>query len=299
VTSSVYVVILTWNHIEDTIECLDSVLSTTYTETKIIVVDNASIDNTVETITAKYPSVILLQNQENLGYAEGNNVGIRYALKQNADFLFVLNNDTVIGPDTISLLVNDLLENQNAIAVSPKSYFYDCPEKVYFAGGYITETGETKHLTNGPYISQSYQTEWLNGCALLIRSAYIKDVGYFDPDYFLLFEDTDWSLRARRCGYELRVVPGCKIFHKAAVSFNGRRSPEYVYYYTRNSNLWYEHNFSFRQRIKFHGNTIKKDFSTLKDTLKILLAYTPIHKAIRQAYFDYIVRRFNKRNYVW
>lgn len=297
-SSSVYIIILTWNHVANTVRCLDSVLQTTY-PSQIVVVDNASTDTTAQVIQEKYPSVTLLQNEKNEGYAEGNNVGMRYALERKADFIFILNNDTVINPDTVELLVNELLKHPLAIAVSPKSYFYDSPGKVYFAGGLITEKGSTHHFVGEADNLDGYSTTWLNGCAMLIRCAYLSDVGFFDPRYFLLYEDVDWSLRARRRGYDLRVLPASVIQHKGSGSFDGQRSPTLIYYFARNRHLCYERNFPWRQRLFFHINAFRENFKNPLKTIEILFAATPFQKAIRQAHVDYLLRRFGERKYHW
>jgi GT2 family glycosyltransferase len=114
-----------------------------------------------------------------------------------------------------------------------------------------------------------------------------------------MYEDVDWSLRAKRCGYDLRIVPASKIKHKASTSFGGPRSPMQIYYHIRNQHLCFERNYPLKQRIIFHKNRMRRDFKSLKKTIKILTAYSPVDKAIRQAYLDYCFRRFFARDYRW
>jgi len=302
---SVYIIILTWNHIVDTIECLDSVFKSDYSDIHVVVVDNASSDNTVQIIREKYPCIDILENGQNLGYAEGNNEGIRYSASQGADYVFILNNDTVLDPQAISFLVKDLEENPNAIATVPISYLYALPQKVYFAGGRVTEQGEPKHLNFGDdeidnlRLLGSTITDWINGCAILIRVSYLQIIGLFDPRFFVIFEDADWSFRARQAGYQLRVVSIAKIWHKSSASLGGSSQPKYIYYSTRNRHLWLERNFSIHQRIPFHIYAVKNDFRTLKNFIKIIIGRTAYHRAIRQGYVDYIFRRFHQRKYNW
>lgn len=293
---TVYIIILTWNHLQDTIECLESVFKSNYPSFHVVIVDNASTDNTLQTISEKYPNVFIIPNPDNYGYAEGNNVGIRYAQSNNADYIFVLNNDTVIQADSISCLVDELEKCPDTIAASPISYYYDQPEKIYFAGGVISPEGKVGHATS---IKEQvgYETEWLNGCALMMRAKFLSEVGLFNPEYFLLFEDTDWSLRAIRSGFCLRIVPEATILHKASTSFQGPNSAKQIYYYLRNYHLFYKNNYPANIRFSFHLNRIKKDLRSVKKTVKILLGKDPKNRAIRLAYFDYFLRRFHRRDY--
>lgn len=295
---SVFIIILTWNHLEDTTECLESVLKTDYPNYSIVVVDNASTDSSIEYIKENYSQVKIIQIPQNLGYAEGNNVGMRYALEQKADYIFILNNDTVIQPDTVKLLVEDLKRNPQALAVSPISYYYYDREKVYFAGGIINPDGSVGHSYDD-HVFESFQTGWLNGCAMLIRASLLPKIGLFDKKFFNLFEDTDWSMRAKNEGYELRVNPKAVIYHKSAASFGGTKSPSYIYYYTRNHLLWIDRNFPRNIGRVFKRIQFKRHFLTLRNAVKILLGYSNSYKSIRQAYVDYFFGRFSCQYYRW
>jgi len=289
---SVFLVILIWNHLEDTIECLDSVFHSEYRNIQVIIIDNASTDSSVAVIHEKFPQVKIIENKENLGYAEGNNVGIRYALKHEADYVFVLNNDIVIQCNTISSLVNILENNPQAAAVSPISYFYYEPEKVYFAGGYIHENGKVGHVTK-TISTEPYPTEWLNGCALLMRSALLRKIGLFESSYFLLFEDVDWSSRARKQGYCLLINPKNVILHKASISFNEQKS--YLkYYYIRNYHHWIDRNYPWINRLGLHLNQFLRDISSVKYFVKVIIGYENTHRIIRKAYVDYLLNHLGK-----
>ena len=294
----VNVVILTWNHLKDTIECLDSVYVSDYPNYRIVIVDNASTDSTVEYVKENYSQVKIIQNPENLGYAEGNNVGIRYSLDHKTDYIFILNNDTVIQPDTIRLLVEDLETNPQAIAVAPKSYYYDNPEKVYFAGGKINPDGTVAHIKND-ITGEGYETDWLNGCAIMFRTKSLHNIGTFDSKYYLLFEDTDWSIRARQSGYSLRIVPQTIIRHKSSSSFNGKWTSEYLYYYSRNRLLFHKKNFSFINRMKVLFYDLRYDLKMLRDKRWSTAERNRRYLVVRLAYRDFILSRFSRRNYRW
>lgn len=298
-------VILNWNRRNDTLQCLLSMQEQQGAEVDIIVVDNASSDDSVQVIASRFPHIHLIRNHSNLGYAGGNNVGIEHALGSDSEFVLVLNNDTVLDPSCLARLVDDLKAHPDAAAASPKSYYFDTPEIIYFAGGIIAPDGTPLHVgvgqPDGPEFGKSGTAEWLTGCATLFRSDALRKVGLFDLSYFLLFEDADWSLRARKAGYELRFVPGAKLWHKVSPSFGSTWSPMYLYYYTRNACLWIERNFRFTQRFLLQYHAIRR---------ARWLASSPQagcnrsnqfvrRNAVRQGVIDYGLRRFHKRTYAW
>lgn len=300
---SVYIIVLTWNHVSDTIECLRSVLDLDYPRVNIVVVDNASTDGTIALVEEQFPQVKILKNQKNLGYAEGNNIGCQYALKKGADYVFILNNDTIVHPDCLKYLVEDLETNSHAAAGAPKSFFYNNRDLIYFSGGKIGEDGSTQHIgmkkKDISPNSGSTETEWINGCAILIRANALDRIGGYDPRYFLLFEDVDWSLRARRADYTLRIIFNAIIWHKSSESIGDHKAPQYLYYNTRNRHLWINNNFFGAMRCKLHCIYLSKNLRNLKQAFMILIAYSPYHKAIRQGYIDFLLHRFGQRNYQW
>ncbi len=271
-------------------------MRTEYSNFTVILVDNASSDDTVKITGERFPNVTIIKNAENLGYAEGNNIGINFAVANGADYIFILNNDTVIEPGTISTLVQALEIDERVIAASPLSYYYDQPNKIYFAGGKINNKGKTEHQLKIPQGEGAYTTEWLNGCAVMVRTKQLIEVGLFDPSYFLLFEDVDWSLRARKAGFELLVVPDARILHRVSSSFGGPKSPELIYYFTRNYHLWFDKNFPILKRTFFHYYKVKRDFPSIKAFVHFLFGDTPYNAAMRQAYKDYAFKRFFQRD---
>ena len=295
----VLVIILTWNHIQDTLECLESLRLQTYPNFGILVADNGSTDDTVATIRARYSEIELLENKKNLGYAQGNNVGIRYALAQEADYLFVLNNDTTLAADCIAKLVNDLEQHPNA-AAAPRCYFSDAPTTIYFAGGKMAGW-QAAHVgynrPDGPEYDMSGETEWLTGCAVMAPRAVWERVGFLEPQYFLLFEDTDWSLRARRAGITLRYVADAKLWHKVSRSFGNALTPTYAYYFMRNTLLFIERNFSWRQKRWMYPGALRNAYTqpmmtAVKDSPEREQA---MRRAISQGIRDYFLRRFGRQ----
>ena len=298
--SDIAIIVLNWNNKEDTINCLQSLEKQEDVNINIIVVDNGSIDNPVPIIKDQFHDIDIIETGSNLGYAGGNNVGIRDALEQGVEFITVLNNDTVLDPNCIRELEADLKSHPEAAAAAPKSYFYDKPEIIYFAGGEIDPLGSLSHIgygdQDGPVVNSSRETEWLSGCAIMFTRKALREVGLFDKDYFLLFEDADWSLRAKKKNYRLRIVPSAILLHKVSQSFGDTWSPSYFYYYTRNYFLWIERNFPIHQRPRFfHHAVIRiRYFSSNREDSSSYYGEKKFRKAIWIGLIDYIFRRFGK-----
>jgi hypothetical protein len=248
----VFTIVLNWNGKSDTLTCIESLQKQTH-PTTVICVDNGSGDDSAAAIRARFPAITLIETGANLGYAGGNNVGIRHALASDADFIFVLNNDITLEPNCIEVLVNECAAHPEIDAAAPKSVFSNEPHIIYFAGGHISADGHTHHIgygdVNKPEYDVASPTEWITGCALFVRRETFERVGLFDERFFLLFEDSDWSLHARHAGCQLHYLPAARVRHAGSASFGGKRSPLYQYYRTRNSLLWIERHFTFPKCI--------------------------------------------------
>lgn len=236
------IVIVNWNGWEDTIECLESIYKIDYPDYEVIIVDNHSQDDSVKRIkeSSEGKAFTIIENEENYGFAEGNNIGIRYALKYlNPKYILLLNNDTVVDEDFLKELV-DAGENKAYIGIlSPKIYHYDRPNIIWSAGckiswkfarGIQIGTGE---LDKGQYNDQK-EVEYVSGSAFLIKTDVIDEIGLMDKNYFLYFEESDWTLRANQAGYKSLYVPSAKIWHKVSRSGGGISKPAGLYYITRN-----------------------------------------------------------------
>ena len=300
---AVTIVVLCYNHIADTVKCLESLHRLVYPSYETILVDNGSTDGTAAIVRVQFPQVHVIQNGRNLGYAEGNNVGLRYALQHGSDHVLALNNDTVLDPYCLQYLLADMEAHSDAGAAAPKSLYMDSPELVYSAGGRIRANGSLAHVgggrPDGPEVGRSQDTEWLTGCAILFRAAALRRVGLFEPRFFLLFEDADWSLRARRAGYRLRFVADARLRHKVSASFGKTWSPQYLYYYTRNGLLWLERNFSLMRKPRLyavHLRNVRSEASAQSlNSADALLR----QKAVWRGTIDYVLRRFGERGYGW
>lgn len=244
----VVIIVLTWNHQERTLNCLNSLCALTYPHDRlqILVVDNASSDDTVKAVQAAFPQVQLIVNQVNLGYAAGNNVGIQYALDNyDPDYIFVANNDVVFDRHALEHLVAAAEEKPLAGFIGPKIYQSDIPDQIQSAGTVVTKWGEAYQRgldepDNGQYDVQC-EVDSLVGCAVLIRGETLQKIGLLDERFYLYHEDTDWCLRARRAGYAVLYIPAAKIWHRSS---NAREEalPHMQYYMSRNSYLMLKKN---------------------------------------------------------
>ena len=299
-TPTIAIIILNWNGMEDTIACLRSIQNQQNVYLNEILIDNGSTDNSVAVIRNEYPDITVIETGTNLGYAGGNNVGLKYALENGYEYIFVLNNDTILDSYCIENLMQDLYLNPKAACAGPKQLFYDQPEIIYYAGGIISRHGETVHSKKGesnqPNNNIATDTEWLNGAAVLFRAEALRSVGLFDDRFFLLFEDTDWSLRAGKAGYQLRYVPQARLWHKESATFGNWWSPQYIYYYTRNNFLWIEKNFPLFRRPYLYYHAMKRILHNTKNKIRQNPIESSIYQqAVGKGLKDYVLRRFGKR----
>ncbi len=194
----------------------------TYPEIRIIVVDNASTDDSVARIRQAYPEILMLESRENLGFAGGNNIGIRYALAHDADYVWLLNNDTKPAPEAISALVERALSNKRIGAVGSICYFADAPSRVQaWAGGRVKLWIGYAGITTVPHKDEWFQ--YLNGTSLLIARKALEDVGVLDEGFFMYCEDAELCLRLRKNGWHLAAAPNSHVLHKVNASTGGNK----------------------------------------------------------------------------
>jgi len=227
-------------------DCLTS-LSKLTTETanhQILIVDNGAYLNGDMRFNAQSPaSIRIIKPHGNVGYAKGNNFGIKEALKNRADYILLLNDDTVVAPDFLDALLETAETIPDVGIVGPKIYYFDEPQKVWFAGArfdyetcMLTTPGSG--LLDDGLRSEPLESDYITGCALLIKRQVVERIGLLYERYFLYWEDVDWGLRAKKAGFKNVVVPRSRIWHKVSASSGGMDSPSRIYHKTRSHLLF-------------------------------------------------------------
>lgn len=219
----VHVIILNWNGWRDTLDCLASLQKLDYPNYAVMVVDNGSTDGSDDKIREACPDVALLQTGANLGFAGGNNRGIEHALERGADYVWLLNNDTVVDPKALETLVEEAMSEGSIGMVGSKVYYHEPPDLIWFAGGKIDRlTAKTSHAgmneRDGEEWSVPRDVDYASGCSLLVSEKVLRSVGLMDTRFFLYFEETDWAIRARKKGWRIRYQPSSKVWHKVSRS---------------------------------------------------------------------------------
>jgi GT2 family glycosyltransferase len=250
----VYIVILTWNQYALTADCLRSLKSIEYQDSRIVVVDNASQDGTVDKLRSEFGDQIdLICSQTNLGYSEGNNVGIRHALEHGAGYVMLLNNDTTVHPGFVAPLLDRFSNGEKIGATTSKIlYMYD-PSRIWAAGGEIRWWAGTagcrgeNQVDKGQY-DLAEPVDFAQGCCMLCSREALESVGLLDNRFFIYFDDVDWSLRCREAGLQIWYEPASIVWHVAGQAYadqagsdepkKKRHKPIFHYLHHRNG-LWF------------------------------------------------------------
>lgn len=298
----VFIIILNWNGKEFIFKCLDSVLKlkSDHLRLSVVVVDNASTDDSDKIVEERYKGIKILRNQENLGFSGGNNVGIRYALENGADYVLILNPDTIVDQNLAVQLIKVAEKDARIGMISPKIYFapgyeyhkvrYSELERgkvIFYAGGEIDwENVLDSHrgvdeVEKGQYDEVS-ETDFATGCAMLVKREVLEKVGVFDPKYFLYREDNDLCQRAKKAGYKVVYAPGGKVWHlNASSSVVG--GDLHDYYLTRNRLL-----FGLRYA------PLRTKLALLRESFKILISGRKWQKI---GVFDFYRGKFGRGSY--
>ncbi len=274
---NVYIIIVNFNGYRDTINCINSLKRMSYSTYKIIVVDNDSTDISIE-VLSRIDDIILIKNKKNLGYAGGNNIGIRYALDKKCDYILILNNDTLVEKDFLEILISNAKNSANFGVGGCK--ILDSANEIWFAGGKILRKLGTMKIYTAPRISNTSEVSFLTGCCLLVNKEVFDKIGLFDERYFMYFEDVQFCLRTQQNGFKLYYYPNIKIKHLV------KNSTEYdsftAYFTLRNRQIFIkeELNNAFIPRLLFYS----------VNYLKILIFWIKgdkLYKHILKAIKDY------------
>ena len=234
-----WIIVLNWNNPGDTLACLESLQRVDYASHSVLVVDNGSTDNSVSAIRKRYPDVCLLETGENLGYAGGNNVGIRRALQQGAEYVCILNNDVVVAPGFLGFLLSALESAADVGVVTPLVLDTGTPGCVWALGARVgRRTANVDRLYAGADPEtvigrEPFEVDAASGSAFLVSRGVLEEVGLLDENYFLYFEEIDWCLTVRRAGYRILAVPRSRVWHKVSATL-GEKSALIDYYMLRN-----------------------------------------------------------------
>jgi GT2 family glycosyltransferase len=235
----VVAVVLNWNAADETIECVNSLLNSSYKNLQIVIVDNFSTDDSVKIIKETFLGIKLICNNFNNGYAGGNNLGIKWALGINADYIFVLNNDVTVETSMIDVLVEKLEQNSNIGVITGKVFYKDNPKRI-FSGYSKFIWWRCSGVNRGTMFSRFYlhnhegKVNYISGVLFLAKSEVFKSLGLLDEKYFMYFEDLEFSFRVSR-KYSLYYTPNAIAFHKSGGGTKwSNYSDIYLYYQTRN-----------------------------------------------------------------
>jgi GT2 family glycosyltransferase len=245
----VYIVLLNWNGWKDTIECVESCRQLTYENFRILIVDNGSTDGSQAILRKRFPDIEIIQTGENLGFAGGNNVGIRHALDQGADYVWLLNNDTVVDTEALTAMVRVAEDDETVGMVGSKIVYHDNPRLLWYAGAVLDPQRPYHPHHRGLNEEERDQydvvceTGYVTGCSLLARKQMMSAVGLLDDNLFLYFEDVDWCARAKTSGWKLVYCPDSVVYHKVSLSVGGAASPTLLYYTARNRLYFVKRNF--------------------------------------------------------
>lgn len=235
----VTIILLNYNNADDTIVCLESLKLVTYGKKNIVVVDNHSKDGSLAKIKAwtkqhyTHGGIEFLALEDNFGFSGGNNAGIKYAMVHKADYVLVLNNDTMVTPDFLTKLVRTAEHDPKTGVVGCTIKHFPEADKIWYSSGFIDYLrGYARH--NKDEFSGERETGFVTGCLMLFSKKAIEKAGMFDDKYFLICEDSDLSHRIKQAGFKLIINGDATIFHKVSATAGGHYSPIIQYYFHRN-----------------------------------------------------------------
>ncbi|MFM1962343.1 MAG: hypothetical protein RLZZ172_1188 [Bacteroidota bacterium] len=239
------IIIINWNSLELTSETLQALQHCSFRDFDVILVDNGSSDGSGEILRQRFQETIHLASPVNIGFTGGNNLGMQYALDKGYPYIMLLNNDVDVNTDFLEPLISRMDADPQIGAIQPLIMFHHNRELVWNAGGkYMNWIGVSKTLTIPPESTSFRQTDWITGCAFMIKAEVLREVGLLEEKYFIYHEDVDLSLRIRTAGYSLYIEPDSVIYHIAGMSQKtktkgkeGFVSPK-VHYLNARNRIW-------------------------------------------------------------
>ncbi|MBP7041385.1 MAG: glycosyltransferase family 2 protein [Chloroflexi bacterium] len=239
----VLAITLNWRQAETTLACVRALQAMAYPNLRILVIDNGSEDGSAARLAAELPpEARLLALPENLGFAAGNNVGLREAIAQAFDFALLVNNDAFAAPDMLARLLAETAPDVGL--VSPKIFYAAARERIWFGDGRMHPItldlrGTGRGQMDGPDWQHSRDADYVLGTCLLVNLQGVTAVGLLDEQFFMYFEDLDWSLRWRQAGFRLRLAADAHLYHEVALSSGGLESAARRYYLARSGVIFW------------------------------------------------------------
>lgn len=239
----IFCVVVNWNGGDHNLRCLESLSAEGIAPGRVVFVDNASIDGSLEEVRARFGGLIVIENDSNLGFGEGANRGAKRALEEGADAVFFINNDLELEPGCLALLVSHLGANPRVGICGPRVLEKQDPSRVWCAGGLLTWRQNLSTLRghkrpDGPRYRTEMVVDYVPGCALLARADVLYSIGGFDAAYFAYMEDVDFCLRAKDAGWGVSLVGEASCLHASSASTGGGYNPRRKYMMGVNS-IWF------------------------------------------------------------
>lgn len=256
------IVVLNYNGQDCLLACLESLGRLEYSNYFVVVVDNASQDNSLALARARFPEHVYIGNSKNLGFAGGMNVGMRAVFSEGASWAWLFNNDAIAEPSTLSKLIATGIEESRIGLLSP-SIFDVQTKQLWFGKGKIRFFRmRVEHIlpSKGERERKTYPSEFLTGCALLVRRAVFEEVGDLDEHFFLYYEDADFSVRAQKAGFRVLVASEARVYHGEQSRKNMHKLYHLVYsgllFFTKHANGWGQWYFLVYGRIRRLKNAV-------------------------------------------
>ncbi len=283
----VYILVLNWNLPEITINCINSILSSDYDNFRILVVDNGSTDDNFHQLLIKIGeieeqgSVSVLRETTNQGFSRGMNVGIRAAIQNGADFILLLNNDTIVDKAMVRTMVDAMVKAPEIGVLGPIIYYMGTPDRVWFSGYHIP--GKIYIIRRGYHLKQEgvilEEVDFVNGCGMMIRKKVIDDIGLLPEVYFMYYEDLEYCLKAKEWGWKLACHKSAKMWHAVSLSSNGMDSIHKEFLQLKSSIIFFRRNTKgFTKSINILLRLLQTGYFCLKSIIKGKLGLKTIQK---------------------
>lgn len=276
----VFIIILNYNGYELIRRCLSSVFKIEYSNFEVVVVDNCSTDGSFELAKTHFGKASFIRNQANMGFSAGNNAGIRFALERRADYVLLLNNDTEVEKEFLLKLV-EAAESERRIGVVSPVIFDASSREVWFSGGVIDWWRmKALHCRDIDMVEQK-ESQFISGCAMLIKADVFKSVGLLDEQFFLYWEDVDFSLRSRMRGYKNMVVRSSWVYH---FEKSERNREQKTYWLVLSGLLFFRKHtpWFFRPWVAFYLMLRKT-----KNAIDVTIGRGSMAKIVQKAYQDF------------